>query len=98
MKDRTIVALEEAFLQKTGLKANILTARSYGAEWVMTAHTKRGEFTVKFEESHVVGRGEILLDAITRLIRQVPKPRQRIPLPTDQLAPRLIRRPVRITA
>ena len=97
--------LSSAFEQMTGHKAKVTCERcrygSDGMESIVIADTGKQRHSLRFSvpddaygyESQVVA----LKDALKRLGNLFPFQRKRIPFKTDRPAPRLLRRPVRIS-
>ena len=98
--------LSETFEWLTGKKAHV-TCSGYmrgpeGDNRLLVAETPRRRLSLRFQVPDVIfgndAAAEALAAAMKRLAMLFPFKRPRIPLPTDRLAPRLLRRPVRIKA
>ena len=93
--------MAEVFKERTGLDAVISYATIPGGydQGVLQAETSKGFFKTIFSTHALhmrVPMERILGDALLALIALVPKPRKKIPVPTEHFAPRLLRRPLRI--
>ena len=93
--------MEEVFEERTGLKCTIHWAKIPGsiAQGIIQAETSKGFFKTMFStygEHMNIPYEQILSDALVRLIAQVPKPRKKIPVPTEHYAPRLTRKPLTV--
>ena len=97
--------LSFVFERMTGRKAKVTCERcrygSDGTESIVIADAGKQRHSLRFSVPDGAYGYEIQVAALTNALKRLgalfPSPRKRIPFNTDRLAPRLLRRPVRVS-